>query len=654
MCGINGIVTYDENSKHRITKMNDLVKHRGPDDEGYVVINSITDHFQQCSGNDSITYIKNKFRNILQTDLNQFDVILAHRRLSIIDLSENGHGPMGSADNKLWITFNGEIYNYIELRKELEQNGFIFKTKTDTEVIINSYKFWGIECLNKFNGMWAFAIWDCVRKELFLARDRFGVKPLYYSFSENSFAFSSELKPLLFFSQNTPQVNRAKIPFYIIYGNRLNTDETYFEDVHSLPASHYMILKDNKIDIKRYYDLPVNPEHSESEEELKNKIVDILTDSIKLRYRSDVAVGACLSGGFDSSSIVSLSKHISGNSLNTFSAVWDEKNCDESEYIDIVNKQYGCKSHKIKPKPEEFEVIFDKLNYYQEIPTEGPGLYPQWYVMQEASSKIKVLLDGQGGDEVFGGYFLTGHYLRSLVKDKRFFRTVTSPDTFFRFFMKNGLHSFLSWVFPNQYLSLNRSKYGNKFRILNQDNFREKELTELLKPEIPEGKYGNFLNNVSYQFIYLQTLPSLLHYEDRSSMAHSIESRVPFLDYRLVELGINLKPDQLSNKGLSRPLYRNALAKHLPVEIVTRKDKLGFPTPFSGWTKGILKEMILDNLLNPNSQIGKYIDVERLQINLNDHFSGRKDFSWEIWRLLSLEKFLNLFINNNFVNLQIN
>ncbi len=654
MCGINGIVTNDENSKHRITKMNDLVKHRGPDDEGYVLINSKTNHFEHCSGNDSISYVKEKFKNIGLINFDPFDVILAHRRLSIIDLSENGHGPMGCADNQLWITYNGEIYNYIELRTELEQNGFIFRTKTDTEVIINSYKFWGIECLNKFNGMWAFAIWDSNKKELFLARDRFGVKPLYYSTSESSFAFSSELKPLLYFSQNAPQVNREKIPFYIIYGNRLNTDETYFKNIHSLPASHYLVFKDNRINVKRYYDLPVNNLQSDSEEELKHKIVDILSDSIKLRYRSDVAVGACLSGGFDSSSIVSLSKNISGNNLNTFSAVWDERNCDESVYIDIVNKEYGCIPHKIKPKAEEFEGIFNNLNYYQEIPTEGPGLYPQWYVMQEASSKVKVLLDGQGGDEVFGGYFLTGHYLRSLVKDKRIFRTVTSPDKFFRFFMKNGIHSFLSWIFPNQYLSLNRSKYSNKFRILNQDNFNENELTELLKPENPAGKYNNFLNNVSYQFIYLQTLPSLLHYEDRSSMAHSIESRVPFLDYRLVELGINLKPDHLSYKGLSRPLYRNALEKYLPAEIVTRKDKLGFPTPFSSWTRGILKEMISDNLLNPDSQICKYININRLRINLTDHFSGKKDFSWEIWRLLSLEYFLNQFTNNNFVNLHSN
>lgn len=643
MCGINGIITKTDNYKKSLAQMNDLVKHRGPDDEGYVLINSGSNSFLQCSGNDSIPYIKDKYQNFKHANLENYDVLFAHRRLSIIDLSENGHCPMSSIDNNIWITFNGEIYNYLELREELENNGFKFRTRTDTEVIINSYIFWGTECLNKFNGMWAFAIWNGLEKKLFLARDRFGVKPLYYTLTNNAFAFSSEMKPLIYFSQKKAELNKDKIPFYLIYGNRLNTNQTYLKDVYSLPSSHFIIYNDNKINITKYYEIPVKSQNSKNDNELKQTIVDIMSDSIKLRFRSDVAVGSCLSGGFDSSSIVSLSKQINKNSLNTFSAVWEEKECDESEYIDIVNSEYGCIPNKIIPKAEEFDNIFDKLTYHQEIPTEGPGLYPQWYVMKSASTKVKVLLDGQGGDEIFGGYLLLGYYLRSLIKDKSMLKIITGSHQFLKFLFNNGFHSFSSWIFPEQYRRFTESNFSKKFKIINSEHYNENDLKILLKSDEPETRFKNFVNNVSYQFIYSQTLPSLLHYEDRSSMAHSIESRVPFLDYRLVELGINLKPEHLSLKGVSRPLYRKALSKYLPGKIISRKDKMGFPTPFSKWTKGILKEMILENLLKPNALINEFIDKKQLRVNLDHHYSGKKDYSWEIWRLLSLEKFLIMY-----------
>jgi asparagine synthase (glutamine-hydrolysing) len=648
MCGINGIISSNPTLKRKIPALNNLLKHRGPDDEGFVLINSNSGRFMQCSGDDSIPGIKAKYAHIDNADIENYDVVLAQRRLAIIDLSECGHGPMGNADGKIWITYNGEIYNYIDLREELKSNGFIFNSASDTEVIINSYLNWGTDCLNRFNGMWAFALWDGYKNQLFIARDRFGVKPLYYTHNSDYFAFSSEMKPLISLLGNSPEIEKEKIPYFIIYGNRLNTCKTYIKNIHSLPASHYLLLKNSSPVIKRYYDInpDVNPDVNlpENEEELKNKIVDILSDSIKLRFRSDVPVGTCLSGGFDSSSIVSLSSRLNLNRLKTFSAVWDDKECDESKYIDIVNAEYKCIPHKVTPKAEDFEKTFNELNYFQEIPTEGPGLYPQWYVMTKAKGNVKVLLDGQGGDEVFGGYFLMGAYLRGIIKDGKMLSLFSEFNHFLRFLNKQGIHSFTHWLFPKQYGKIARTNLSEKFRIIKKSVLAEIDKESLNFDLDPPKKFKSYVNNLSYHFITNMTIPSLLHYEDRSSMAHSLESRVPFLDYRLVETGLNLKPRFLSNRNVSRPLFRKALQSYLPKEIANRKDKLGYPTPFEKWTKTGLKDFINDKLTgNPNSLIYEYIDKNQLEQNLLKHYKGTKNFSWEIWRLLSLENVLGLY-----------
>lgn len=643
MCGINGLITADDNLKRKIIKANELLKHRGPDDEGYVVINTEHCTHEKFSGTDSSAAIKSKYPYISFKNNSSEDLILAHRRLAIIDLSEHGHGPMSNPDGSVWITFNGEIYNYLELRDELKTAGYRFSTNSDTEVIINSYLHWGTDCLNKFNGMWAFALWDRSKKRLFIARDRFGVKPLYYTHRENYFAFSSELKPLALYSDYNVNINRKKIPYYLIYGNRLNTDDTYIEGINSLKASHYLIYENGNVTIRQYYDIAKENHIEKSEKELKETLVNLLEDSIRLRFRSDVPVGTCLSGGFDSSSIVSLATDAGKNNLETFSAVWQEKSCDESFYIDIVNQKFSCSPNKVIPKEEDFGKVFNELCYYQEIPTEGPGLYPQWYVMKKASEKVKVLLDGQGGDEVFGGYFQMGAYLRGVLRDKNIFKIAAESPNFLKFFNKNGLHSFTSWLFPRQYGYMTRSKLSARFEIINTALLNEMEKDSLYFDVEPAKKFGSYLSSLSYHFIRNMTIPALLHYEDRSSMAHSIESRVPFLDYRLVEFGINLRSKYLSHKGVSRPLYRSAMKPYLPDEVVNRKDKLGFPVPFSEWTHNSLKSMIMDELTENNSALFDFVNRKKLVDNLELHFSGKKDYGWEIWRMLSLNNFLKLF-----------
>lgn len=643
MCGINGIITADIALKKKVKVANRLIRHRGPDDEGYITIDRSSGKFILYSGEDSTPEIRSKFPFFNTSENSNIEIILAHRRLSIIDLSEAGHCPMSDAEGKVWIVYNGEIYNYIELRSELSNAGYKFRSGSDTEVIINSYLRWGTECLNRFNGMWAFAIWDDRKKILFMARDRFGVKPLYFSAEKDYFAFSSELKPLACYKDFKVSICRKKIPFYLIYGNRLNTNDTYLEGINSLPASHYLIYENGKLKTVKYYEVAIRDESQKSENELKDKIIYLLNDSIKLRFRSDVPVGTCLSGGFDSSSIVSLAASIGQNNIETFSAVWNEKSCDESYYIDIVNNRFTSTPNKVIPREDEFAEVFEKLCYHQEIPTEGPGLYPQWYVMLKAREKVKVLLDGQGGDEVFGGYFQLGAYLRGIIKDKKILKLTSETKNFLSFLNKNGIHSFTGWLFPKQYGWLTRSRLSEKFGIINKDLLKKTDKHKLIFDSEPPKIFKNYLNNLSYHFIRNITMPALLHYEDRSSMAHSIESRVPFLDYRLVELGVNLPTNYLSFKGISRPLYRKALKPFLPEEIVNRKDKLGFPVPFAGWTRGLLKNYVQDNFSDKKDEVFNYIDENQLKINLEKHFRAEKDFSWEIWRLLSLKNFLGLF-----------
>lgn len=643
MCGINGIISGRKDILRKIPVMNDLLKHRGPDDEGYVAINSKTGDFTRYSGDDSIPSVKTKYPDIKNSDLSKTDIAFGHRRLSIIDLTENGHGPMSTLDGRVWITYNGEIYNYIELREELKSKGFSFATASDTEVIINAYLCWGTDCLNRFNGMWAFAIWDSTNCQLFLARDRFGVKPLYYTLEPDFFAFSSEIKPLLTLLGKRAEVNSEKIPFFILYGNRLNSIDTYINQVNSLPASHFLIYKEGKTELKRYYDVPVESEQSENETELQNKIVELLRDSIKLRFRSDVPVGTCLSGGFDSSSIVSLSNTPVQKGLNTFSAVWNESDCDESKYIDLVNSRFNCTPNKVIPGAEYFDSVFSKLSYHQEIPTEGPGLYPQWFVMEKAMGKVKVLLDGQGGDEVFGGYFLLGSFLRGLVEDRSILRILRETRSFVSFLNKQGMHSFTGWLFPKHYNRIAGTWLSGRFNIIKKSILEKTGKDKLLFDIDPPKKFKGYLNNLSYHFLTNITIPALLHYEDRSSMAHSIESRVPFLDYRLVELGLNLNAKFLNQRQNSRPLYRKALKPFIPEEIVNRTDKLGFPTPFEKWSRAVLKDYITDKLLPANNLIYDYVDAGSLKLILSNHFNDSKNYSWEIWRLMSLECSLSMY-----------
>ena len=493
MCGIFGIVSKKPVSNNILIKMNDLLIHRGPDDEGFLAYNTDSKIFCQCSGDNTIPDLKNKYTHIADTALSGFNLFLGHRRLSIIDLSENGHQPMSDSSGKVWISYNGEIYNYIELKEELIKSGYTFKSKSDTEVILNSYLKWGKDCVNRFNGMWAFAIWDSINNILFLSRDRFGVKPIYYTYSQDHFAFSSEIKPLLYFLNHNVTINEKEILNFILYANDKPVNGTYINEIPEIPASHNLIYSNKEISIEKYYEIPVN--NIANNFNLEEQLVTILQDSIKLRFRSDVPVGTCLSGGFDSTSIVSLASNLFNGNISTFSAVWSDAKSDESKYIDIVNNKFKTKSYKIEPDVSNFRSDFEKIQYYQEIPTIGPGLIPQWYVMDLSKNHVKVLLNGQGGDELFGGYFKSYDYLLALLKSKKIFEFLKNFDLSKNILKQDGLRTYLSYIFPKSYYFLyNRLSQNKIVNILSKDY---KQLYHINHKESDKyNKFENYIKNL--------------------------------------------------------------------------------------------------------------------------------------------------------------
>lgn len=580
MCGISGIINKDGEtvSRERIQLITDLVAHRGPDGSGIFTVGNLA---------------------------------FGHRRLSIIDLNERGRQPM-QFRGRYWITYNGEVFNYLEIRKELESLGCVFKTGTDTEVILAAYAEWGADCLARFNGMWAFAIYDEIERTIFLARDRFGVKPLYYSDSDTEFAFGSEIKQIVAL-QDRPRANQwAVIESLLTYFDG-HTEQTFFAGVMALPHSHYMIydLKNHKKNIVRYYQLQIDPELQNLPlEEATARCRALLEDSIRLRLRSDVKVGTCLSGGLDSSAISALAsrsyKAESGQEFIGIHAKSIEVRTDESRYARQVADHAGIKLACVQPGTEDFVSKVDEVVYTQEEPFGSPSMFMGWHVFQEAARQnCKVMLNGQGGDEVFLGY---ERYYAALL-------TIKSPLAFMQSLYQQALNSKLSMAVIFKYY-LYFTKPWLRIRHLKKRSFLRPELVNAHNFQFVKNSAASFANVQELQKYEIQTLQlsHLLRYEDRNSMRHSIETRLPFLDYRLVEAGISLPGNYKIRDGWTKFVLRKAVTDSLPNDIVWRKNKLGFEAPERIWLgahesamiEEIRKSRILEEIACKDSLIKAY------------------------------------------------
>jgi asparagine synthase (glutamine-hydrolysing) len=559
MCGIVGIISKTkiekESTKDIIEKMNNTLIHRGPDGEGY--------------------YYGDNF-------------VFAHRRLAIVDLSDAGKQPMEYI-NRYIITYNGEIYNYIELKKELESHGYKFKSHTDTEVIMASYDFWGVDCLNKFNGMWAFVIYDKKEDKFFISRDRFGIKPLYFYKDDEIFIFASEIKAILAHPKVETRPNITFLESYLKLGCREFLRETAFENICRFDFAHYFeggieeIFHNFKLN--RYWDIKPNLSREKFDprkaKEYAEKYYNLLEDAVRIRLRADVKIGSALSGGLDSSSVVyiinKLLKAQKKEELQeTFSSVYKSKgteHCDESQFINIIAQKLNVKSNQIEPKEEEIPSEIEKMIWHLENPPEN-SLMSSWHTYKLISSTdVKVVLNGQGADEQLAGYlgyiqyYLPSLSLVDLIKESLVLLKIKDS---WRYVLKGFLIGLYRIIFGDKVLNFTLKKVLKK-------NF-EPDLNKKLVEDIKTG------------------LVTLLHYDDHTSMAYSIESRLPFMDYRVIEFLASVPACYKIHNGWTKYLARLAFDGKLPDEIVWRRDKMGWPIPEKTWFEGKLEKWFYDKI----------------------------------------------------------
>ena len=590
MCGIGGIINKNNKSVEEllIHQMTEIIAHRGPDSSG--------------------SYL---YKNIA----------FGHRRLSILDLSSSGHQPMKYLDD-LVITYNGEIYNFIEIREELIQKGYIFDSNSDTEVILKAYHCWGKTCVNYFNGMWSFSILDIKQKIVFCSRDRFGVKPFYYIENNDLFSFGSEISQLLPFLPNRI-LNKKVALDYLISGIEECSNETFFKDIYLLKGGHNLVfdLQTNSYEIERYYNLKLSDQKNTSVDDY----IQELKRSITLRLRSDVKVGTCLSGGIDSSTISSFASKLYQNSNEKFMAIHaksSEYKTDESEFAKIVSKISNINLNFVEPSYSDFKSNILSIIKIQQEPFGSLSIIMQYFVFKKAKELgCIVMLDGQGGDETLLGY---ERYYPAIVKSKKGIAKLKA-------LLQSSKNSRLSlldtikyqYYFSNYKLRLKRLKFKNSFyksEILNE--YESEEL------RIISESY-NDISILQKNEIESSQLPHLLKYEDRNSMANSIESRLPFLDYKLVELSLNTNNSLKIKDGWTKFILRKAAETILPKEIVWRKAKLGFNAPEKTWTKEFENEMIKE--IEQSEILNNFIHFKKLYFKNLDLRTKWRLYNFSVW-----------------------
>jgi asparagine synthase (glutamine-hydrolysing) len=656
MCGLVGILNLNNKNidTDTLCGMTSILRHRGPDDEGHRLLNS-----HELS---SLDLNSQGIDNRIERE-NEYDIGLGHRRLSIIDLSEAGHQPIGAEDGTLWIVHNGEVYNYIEIRDQLQRKGYRFRSNTDTEVILKAYREWGEECLNRFNGMWAFAIWDGSENRLFCARDRLGIKPFYYFYDGAKFVFASEIKAILEDPAIPRRSNHQIVMDYLVHGFTDHTEETFFEGIRQLPPAHYLTLVnrgrgDWKLNITRWWDLDIKDRRENTslgDGEYADAFHELLEDSIRLRLRSDVPIGSCLSGGLDSSSIVCMAnrlifdnglikKSLVGQRQKTFSSCFEEREYDEREFIEEVVAHTGVEANYAFPKGKDLFDEIQEIIWHQEEPFGSTSIFAQWHVMKAAAGKnVKVLLDGQGGDELLGGYHLYFFpYFADLIKSLRLKRLLEELNGYAKY---HGYSKYSGLRYGFTFLASARVKAFLKLLLgrrapawVSPDFIRfNRDLKE------PPNRFPNLLDRYGYHLLTKGTLPSLLRYEDRNSMANSIEARVPFLDYRLVEFLFSLPPSQKLSQGTTKVILRNSMKGILPEKVRRRMDKMGFVTPEALWFRTAAREKAWEILNSKSFGERGYFNTREIRRAFEEHIEGRRDLGFAPWRWINLELWMRQF-----------
>ncbi|MDD5136539.1 MAG: asparagine synthase (glutamine-hydrolyzing) [Candidatus Omnitrophica bacterium] len=631
MCGICGMVgrsALKAGSEGVVLDMMDCLRHRGPDDEGLA-----------------------KGR----------EFIFGHRRLAIID-PEHGRQPMVTEDGKVTLVFNGEIYNYKELRSELMSRGAVFKTHSDGEVLLRLYEMDGEKCLDRINGMFAFAVFDKRKGRFFAARDHFGIKPFYYYvLPDKSILFASEIKAILQHPSARAVIDYDAVKEYLTFQFCLG-DKTLFKGIKKLEPAHMLswrYYREEPLKVAPYWKETYNIETGRPDSYFLDRLSGLLEDSIKQQLRSDVPVGAYTSGGLDSSIIASLAGKRYGKRFQCFHGRFREgAKYDESEYARILAKSIGAEFHDVVPTARDFVKLMPTLIYHMDEPMAGPGLFPQFMVSKLASKKVKVVLGGQGGDEIFGGYtrYLIA-YLEQCIKGAIYEtveegRHIVALDSIIQNLPSLKEYAPLLKEFWSE--GLFDPMHLRYFKLID----RSPDLKHLLSPEmnflcdkdrLVDGFASAFNSpstksyiNKMLNFDKKTLLPALLHIEDRMSMAASIESRVPLLDYRIVELVNTMPPALKFKKGKLKYSLYAAGKKILPKAILNRRDKMGFPVPLKEWTaKGPVRDFICDILLCNTSRARGVFNVKEIEKLLNTE----SNYGRQIWGALCLELWFGIFID---------
>ncbi len=625
MCGLIGVFNLEGNiiDKNKLQIMNNRLRQRVPDDEGYLLVNS-SGRTISVAGPDTISHWRQNLPDLHDEEV-KGELGIGFRRLSILDTSAAGHQPMGDDSGNFWIVFNGEVYNYIEIRTELIAIGYNFRSETDTEVVLAAYQEWGIECFNKLNGMWAIVIWDNIRRELICCRDRYAIKPFnYIHLPGRLFAFASEIKAL--YDIIPARVNRTLLAEFLVKGTSSDITGTFFDDIRQLTGGHYIRISDNVFEIRRWY-VPEFKTNASNFTVKKSEFREIFEDAIRLRKRSDVPLGYSLSGGLDSSSIVTIAREISSEDNNsTFSLVFPGYRYDETEYINAVVKKTGFPHYQISADYDSLTMDLEKFIYSQEEPVSGLSFYGQ-YKLRELykQNNVTVSLEGQGADEIISGYktdlpaFLSGKLQKGQIIEVLYLLNQLPKE------QKITLKSIIKKLIGEKIITAEASQ---KYSYFNSDYLREDF----------NFKHSSILSRELYNQLFYSSLPYLLRQADKSSMAFSQEARFPFLDYRLVEFCMGLSDEDRINGIRQKWILREAMKDILPAEVYRRTDKIGFSVPMESWMKQGLSGRFGEYLQKEDFRNMPFINGMELQKQIKKYLAQEKPdirFDFQLWKIFS-------------------
>jgi asparagine synthase (glutamine-hydrolysing) len=631
MCGICGIFNFDlrrQVQRSLLKGMNRQMTHRGPDDDGFFIAENVG---------------------------------LAMRRLSIIDL-QTGHQPLCNEGETAWLVYNGEIYNYRELRSHLIERGHIFRTRTDSEVIVHLYEEYGRSCVEHLRGMFAFAIWDSARRCLFAARDRLGIKPFYYRLTKSEFIFASEIKSLLEFPGVRRELNRSALSEYLAFGY-LTGPTTLFEGIRSLPAGHWLELSESgKVLQQEYWDLHFGAEGERRQKFYIDSFRGRFEECVASHLMSDVPLGVFLSGGLDSSSVAAVAAKKHREPLQTFSVGYDEARFCELPAARAVAAHIGAQHHEVVLGCDDFFGALPALIWHEDKPITWPSSVALYFVARLAREHVRVVLTGEGSDETLAGYSRYSWTLWNANFDGVYRRVLPRP-------LRAWAYDFISatsLLGANQRRKLQHTflgRNGDSWNSMYFENFlsafTRREQEELLLDQVRESSSdpyaacasfwergsGDLLSRMLYADIK-SYLVELLMKQDRMSMAASVESRVPFLDHVLVEFAAQIPSRYLVHKREGKQILKSAVRDLLPAAIIDR-PKMGFPTPWSAWLSGPKWEWVAGLLIEPRSRARGLFEPHAVRRILDEHKSGRHDRTDQVWRLLNLELWHRIFVDDD-------